>query len=166
MAFAKGNEFWKVRSSHGRAPIFKTPAQLWKASVEYFEWSAANPLKEEKLFHNQGEITRTELSKMRAMTIAGLCIFLDINKSTWFEYAKKDGFSNVTSTVDDIIRTQKFTGAAADLLNANIIARDLGLADKREHTGPGGGPIHRITSKMSPQEAAESYADTLREGDK
>nr|WP_261640834.1 DNA-packaging protein [Erwinia mallotivora] len=33
---------------------------------------------------------------------------------------------------EQIIYNQKFTGAAADLLNANIIARELGLADKRE----------------------------------
>jgi len=163
MAFEEGNQFWKARSSHGRKPIFKTPHQLWKACSEYFQWVEDNPLKEQKLFHFQGEVTKTDLTKMRAMTLGGLCIFLDINKCTWFDYVKKDGFSNVTTLVDEIIRTQKFTGAAADLLNANIIARDLGLADKREHTGPGGGPVVQITSKMTPQEAAEAYADTLKE---
>ena len=33
---------------------------------------------------------------------------------------------------------QKFMGAAADLLNANIISRDLGLADKKDHTSSDG----------------------------
>lgn len=33
--------------------------------------------------------------------------------------------------VEQIIRQQKFEGAAAELLNPNIIARDLGLADKK-----------------------------------
>lgn len=32
-----------------------------------------------------------------------------------------------------------------------------------EHTGPGGGPIQTITTEMTPAEAAEAYADTLRE---
>ena len=54
--------------------------------------------------------------------------------------AKQD-FSEVTTRVDEIIRTQKFQGAAADLLNPNIIARDLGLADKSELTGKDGGPV-------------------------
>jgi hypothetical protein len=36
--------------------------------------------------------------------------------------------------VEEIIRTQKFEGASADLLNPNIIARDLGLADKQDNT--------------------------------
>lgn len=37
--------------------------------------------------------------------------------------------------MEEIIRTQKFEGASADLLNPNIIARDLGLAEKQEHSG-------------------------------
>lgn len=156
-----GNQFWKARSTHGRAPIFKKPEQLLKACFEYFEWIENNPLYEEKVFCYQGEVTRTKVPKMRAMTIGGLCIFLDIDQSTWFVYDKKNEFSKVTSCVTEIIRTQKFTGAAADLLNANIIARDLGLADKQEHSGPGGAPIRQITSTMSPKEAAEAYAETL-----
>lgn len=43
-------------------------------------------------------------------------------------------FSGITTQVEEIVRTQKFEGASADLLNANIIARDLGLADKHEGT--------------------------------
>ena len=43
--------------------------------------------------------------------------------------------------MNNIIRTQKFTGAAAYMLNANIIARDLGLANKEELSGPNGKPI-------------------------
>ena len=50
------------------------------------------------------------------------------------------------SQVEDIIRTQKFEGASAELLNVSIIARDLGLADKSEHSGPNGGAIeHKVT---------------------
>lgn len=72
---------------------------------------------------------------MRAMTIGGLCLFLDIAPDTWFRYAKMEGFSDVTREIEEAIRLQKFAGAAAELLNPNIIARDLGLADKREHSG-------------------------------
>lgn len=32
-----------------------------------------------------------------------------------------------------------------------------------EHTGPNGGPIRTITTSMTPQEAAEAYADTLND---
>ena len=56
--------------------------------------------------------------------------------------------------------TQKFTAAAAGFLNAAIIARDLGLAEKHEVAGPGGGPLQTVTTEMTPAEAAEAYART------
>lgn len=129
MSAPEGNQFWKQRSSHGRKPIFADSEALWDACTEYFDWVEANPLKEAQAFAYQGDVKLQELPKMRAMTIAGLCIFLDIDRTTWAAYATRDGFSSVTTRVDDIIRAQKFEGAAAGLLNANIIARDLGLKD-------------------------------------
>lgn len=141
MAATIGNQFWKARSKHGRNPIFPDAETLWEACVEYFEWVEANPLKEAQAFAYQGSVTTHELSKMRAMTLSGLCIFLDIDRSTWGDYAAREGFSSVTMRVDEIIRTQKFEGASAGLLNPNIIARDLGLADKSELTGANGAAL-------------------------
>lgn len=132
-----GNRFWEMRSTHGRNPIFKDSEQLWTACLEYFEWVEENPLREEKAFSFQGSVHYAKLDKMRAMTIGGLCIFLDISKDTWANYRKNKDFLAVISQTEDIIRDQKFTGASADLLNANIIARDLGLKDMSsvEHSG-------------------------------
>jgi len=141
MAAPKENRFWEARSTHGRKPIFSSPDDLWEACLEYFQWVENNPLYEAKAFCHQGVVTIAHLPKMRAMTIEGLCIFLDISKPTWYDYAEKEDFSYVTTRVEEMIRTQKFSGAAADLLNANIIARDLGLADKSELSGKDGEPI-------------------------
>lgn len=135
MAAPIGNQFWKQRSTHGRNPKFDSPEALWEAATEYFEWVEANPLQEAKPFAFQGSITIAKVDKMRAMTISGLCIFLDIARSTWDEYRANKDFSCIVARVEEIIRTQKFEGASADLLNANIIARDLGLADKQETSG-------------------------------
>jgi len=140
MPAPKGNQFWKVRSKHGRDKIFSDCDILWSASCEYFEWCEENPLIEQKIFHASGVITKDEVTKMRAMTIAGLCVFLDIGTSTWHEYKKKEDFSEVITRIEDIIYNQKFMGAAADMLNANIIARDLGLSDKTENE-----TVHKIT---------------------
>jgi len=134
MAAPKGNRFWEARSKSGRNPIFDNPDQLWESCVEYFQWVEDNPLYEEKAFSYQGEIIKTDLYKMRAMTIGGLCIFLDICQNTWSSYRENNDFLRVTGQVEEIIRNQKFSGAAADLLNANIIARDLGLSDKVDTT--------------------------------
>lgn len=128
----KGNQFWKQRSSHGRKPIFSTHEDLWHAACEYFEWVEENPLMSSELVKFQGEATLAEVPKMRAMTESGMCIFLDIGVSTWEDYKNKDGFSEVTTQISNIIYNQKFAGASADMLNANIIARDLGLTDKKD----------------------------------
>lgn len=130
MAAPKGNRFWEARSSHGRKPKFKKPEELWKACCEYFQWVEDNPLWEAKLAQYQGAPVDITVPKMRAMTISGMCVFLDVDRTTWAAYRDKEGFSPVTTRVEEIIYDQKFSGAAADLLNANIIARDLGLADK------------------------------------
>jgi hypothetical protein len=161
MAAPKGNKFWEARSSHGRNPKFDKPETLWEACLEYFGWVENNPLYEMKAFHASGKVVTKELPKMRAMTIGGLCIFLDMSRETWFSYySKKEGFIDITKKVEDIIRDQKFSGAAADLLNPNIIARDLGLRDKTEteHTGKNGGPIEFLES-IKPTKGPPSERD-------
>lgn len=159
MVAPKGNQFWKARSSHGRKPIFATPDDLWAAASEYFEWVEANPLYEDKLTSYQGVNKHEPVAKMRAMTVSGLCIFLDIARSTWDEYRANKDFSGIVTRAEEVIRTQKFEGASADLLNPNIIARDLGLSDKQEHTGKDGGPIE--VSEISETERARRVAFAL-----
>lgn len=137
MAAPKGNRFWEARSSHGRKPIFANPEQLWDACIQYFTWVEDNPLQEEKATQFQGAFVKDTVNKMRAMTIGGMCLFLGICEDTWDNYRKQDDFLGVTKQAEQVIRNQKFTGASADLLNANIIARDLGLVDKKEHDNKG-----------------------------
>jgi hypothetical protein len=144
MAAPAGNQFWHVRGSHGRNPIFESPDDLWNACVEYFQWVEDNPLWEDNLVTFQGNAKHEPVAKMRAMTIVGLCLFLNISRNTWRAYREKEEFLGTVERVDSIILTQKFEGAAANLLNANIIARDLGLADRQERSGPGGGPMETI----------------------
>lgn len=143
MSATKGNKFWEARSSHGRKPMFATPEDLWEACTEYFEWIVDNPLKKCEAFAYQGVVELKDIPLMRAMTIGGLCIFLDIARTTWDDYRARKDYYSVVNAIEEIIRDQKFSGAAAGLLNANIIARDLGLKDSTasEVSGPNGGPI-------------------------
>jgi len=152
MASPDGNKFWLKRAKSGRDKIFSDSACLWEAACEYFEWVDENPLEGEKLFSFQGGVVTGDYKKMRAMTIDGLCLFLGIGRSTWGDYKARDDFSEVVEQVENVIRSQKFAGAAADLLNANIIARDLGLKDAstNEHTGANGGPIQTTQINFIP----------------
>lgn len=136
-----GNEFWKFRTKHGPNQKWSDPQQLWEECQKYFQWCQDNPLYEEKAFHSSGEITKTTIPKMRAMTLQGLCYYLRISRATWHAYKQNKDLLDVIHEAEGVIYEQKFTGAAADLLNANIIARDLGMSDKQEHSGPEGSPI-------------------------
>jgi hypothetical protein len=163
MAAPKGNRFWEVRSTHGKSPIFATPDDLWTACCEYFAWVEENPLIEERLFSSEGAVIKGHASKMRAMTIQGLCNFLDIGDTTWYEYAQREGYAAICARAKRIIYAQKLEGAAADLLNASIIARELGLKERSETelTGANGGPIQAITREMTAEEAARAYRDLM-----
>ena len=135
MPAPKGNQFWKFRTKHGANKIFSDPVVLWEECELYFQWCADNPLMASEVVKFQGTATLTEVPKMRAMTLTGLCFYLKISLDTWGNYKKDKDLLGVIHEAEQTIYDQKFAGAAADLLNANIIARDLGLADKKEHTG-------------------------------
>lgn len=117
---------------NGRKPKFESPDILESACNEYFQWVDDNPLMVFELVKYQGSATKASVPKMRAMTIAGLFNFLDISASTWGTYSKKPDFLNIIERVESIIYQQKFEGAAADMFNANIISRELGLTDKKQ----------------------------------
>lgn len=131
MPAPKGNRFWEARATSGREKAFSSPDELWQACLEYFEWNHNNPL--EKAIVYQGQVNEGQVETvMRAMTIDALCTFLDCDVKTWRNYRSQEGYQDffpVVEKVEQIIRSQKFEGASAGLLNANIIARDLGLKD-------------------------------------
>lgn len=140
--FLPGNKFWAARSSHGAKPKFETPEDLWSAAVEYFEWVDANPLYEDQLITFQGKATHEPVAKMRAMTMAGLWSFIDVHADTWGEWKRsRPDLSEVITRAESVVFQQKFEGAAAGLLNGSIIARDLGLSDRKEVSGAGGLPM-------------------------
>lgn len=139
MAAPIGNQFWKLRSKHGRDKLFASPELLWDAACEYFEWCDENPLIE--IDFRGKDAFKVEIPKMRPYTMQGLCLYLDCNSVYFNQFEEslkgKDddeskGFSKVITRVRETIYNQKFSGAASGFLNPNIIARDLGLSDKQE----------------------------------
>lgn len=152
-------------SKPGRPTIFKDADELRHACLEYFEWVDANPFLEQQVQFSakQAAWAKTDKTKKRPYTQSGLCYYLAIPQETWNSWRKSEKFGEVVSEIDKAIRRQKFEGAASGFFNVNIIARDLGLADKQEITGANGGPVQKITTEMTPEEAAEAYAKT-REG--
>lgn len=132
MAFFEGNEYWKIRSKDGRDKIFETPEDLLNACNEYFEWVQENPLIEVDFRGKDSD--KVNLPKMRAMTLEGLCNFLDIAVNTFRAYENRPDFLHITTRARQIIENQQFEGAASGFLNPNIIARKLGLKESIDHT--------------------------------
>lgn len=131
----EGNQWWKKRSKHGRDVIFSDPNTMWEAACEYFEYADSNLLKSEKVFGTG--LTMNE-AKMRPFSLKGLCIFLGVNERYFTQFktsaACTEDFSTIISMIEDVIFQQQFDGAAAGLLNANIISRALGLVDRKDVT--------------------------------
>lgn len=46
---------------------------------------------------------------MRAMTLSGLCLFLDIHEDTWRLYRAREDFIEVTTRAEKVIHDQKFS---------------------------------------------------------
>lgn len=143
MGAPQGNQFWKLRSKHGVDKLFASPKLLWEEACKYFEWCEENPFIETKpmvvsMGAKEGSsIEMAEIPLKRAFTMNGLCLYLGCSsgyfrafKSTCSD--KNKDFLSVIEEIETTIYEQKFTGAASGFFNANIIARDLGLADKKE----------------------------------
>jgi len=134
----KPKGYWRITMPKGgRPPVFETPEILLDSVNEYFAFVEANPLKEAQLIKTKvdrdvEEVNTYALSKMRAMTIQGLCNFLGVSVETFYEYEKKEGFSEIITRARQVMYSQKLEGAAAGLLNPSIIARELGLTEKSE----------------------------------
>ncbi len=133
MAAPKGNQYWKLAHNWHKPKKYQ-PEDLLDKAIEYQKWCERNPLIEEKAF---GTGFVAKMNKMRATTIQGFCFFCNMSPSTWKTYEKEEAYSTIISRVKEMFFSQKFEGAAAGLLDSNIIAREIGLVDKKDVTSDG-----------------------------
>lgn len=127
------NNFWTLRSKHGRDKIFADATALLEAVGEYFEAVDAAPWhKNEAIKGGDKAGAIVKLPTQQPYTLKGLCHFLDIQYVTWIEYRERSEFKEAIARIEDFVYNQKFIGASVGAFNANIIARDLGLVDKRD----------------------------------
>ena len=138
-----GQQLWqimsqKLKSNGGRPRTFESPDDMMEAALKYFAWSDGSPMKEQKAFQFQGAPVMAEINKLRPYTLRAFLLHAGSSYQSWHDYKSRPEFSEVMATIDDTIRTQKFDGATAGLMNPNIIARDLGLVDKQDLTSSDG----------------------------
>lgn len=144
-----------------RRPVFASPEEFAEACFDYFQWASSSKIEDTRASHYKGEVFHLVDEKHRAFSWRALRLFLGVSSATLSFYKQKEEFKDVVEAVDDIIFTQKFEGAAAGTLNASVIQRDLGLADKQVVEG-GDRPVgYSITGSMDIKMAMETYEATL-----
>ena len=164
MAAPQGNQFWKLRSKHGRDKLFATPELLWEAACEYFKWCDENKWERvETTVKSNGTDIKT-IPIERAYTLTGLCLYLNCNSKYFNNFDKQNNdedFNYIITCIRETIYTQKFEGAAAGVFNSNIIARDLGLTDKKELDHKGGPLVVSVEN----DKAKDGLKDVIGETD-
>lgn len=128
----KGNEYYLTRSTDGRKTEY-TPEEFMSKAHDYFQWVQDNPFRKQEIVKYRDSHSKDSVEVMRPFTIQGLCIYAGITHQTFLNYEKREEFFEVLSHIRGVIENQQFEGAASGFLNANIIARKLGLRDTREY---------------------------------
>lgn len=100
---------------------------------------------------------------MRLRSIGMLCFFLGINESTWYLWRKtRDDLVDTMNAIERRIAEENKAGASAELMNANFVARVLGLADRQEHTGKDGGPIAATSADIDLSKLTDEELEAYR----
>lgn len=141
MAAPKGNQFWKLRSKHGRDALFASPELLWETACEYFEWCDNHPWNKVDFKGRDNE--QVLIPTPRPYSKAGLFTYIDCSENWLLEFRKvaSRDFLRVIERIERVIATQQWEGATVGAFNSNIISRTLGLKERTEHSGDEENPV-------------------------
>ncbi|WP_320906315.1 MULTISPECIES: terminase small subunit [Bacteroides] len=146
-----GNNFWKLRTKHGRDKIFSDAAVLLEEAYMYFDWCDRHPWEKVELVKYKGDYNEADIPLGRPYTVEGLTYYLGVSGS-YFRSAKnnlKEKIEQGRATSDEVdlleaiemieqaIRTQQIEGAAVGVFSANLVARINGLVDRQDITSNG-----------------------------
>jgi len=117
--------------------IIDSPIEMANLFLKYSEYEKGRPKFENVLHQKTGQIIA--VPREVPLTWNGFEIWLSengiIEKIDDYK-ADKDGrykeYADIITRIGKIIYHDKYNGAAAGIFNPNIIARDLGLADKKD----------------------------------
>ena len=134
MGAPKGNQFWKLRSKHGRDKIFDDPKILKTEAEKYFEETAQRTWNKEdfiKAGPNAGK--KIELETSAPFLMKGLCVFLGVNIQYFRDFKeglkgmedrkKAEDFSLIVSYIEDIVSIQKLEGGLTGAYNSLMVSQ-------------------------------------------
>jgi hypothetical protein len=130
----------------GRPKNIETPEALWVLFRQYRKWAKDNPFKKQDFVGKDADEVMRKLE--RPLTWVGFEVYLMeravINDLGDYEKNKDDRyaeFAPIVRAIKNVIEADQFEGASVGVYQQNIIARKLGLTEKAEVSGPGGGPV-------------------------
>ena len=126
-------------------PRKHTPQSLLKEFEDYVNDRMSRPIEiieTEEGFIGKSRIDKTKTKSIpHPMSIRDFCVHLGVGDS-WFRQLPEE-FSSVKAYIQGFLEDYQLKGAQAGVFNANIVARLLGLADKKDITS-GGEKLDRI----------------------
>lgn len=133
--YSKGNKFYRLRSKDGRDKVFENADNLLLKINEYFEEVEERTIDKPEMLKS-GDLAGTQVT-LRVddfPTKEELATFLGFAKweslKNYKEYSSD--FLEVITWAETQIYNWKFKMASVGSINANIIARDLGISDKQD----------------------------------
>lgn len=142
----------------GRPRKFATPSALLKAFENYLEDRKSRPLI--SLESESGKVGESKIEKEKEkkknhpLSIVDFCVYLGCSRNWWNELPTD--FLGVKNRISDYIFCYQLKGAETGIFNANIVARELGLADKKELTRES---INIIVNSQEEKEKLEGMKD-------
>lgn len=124
-----------------------SPDELWFLALNYFQWCVEHPLYEGQVVKYPLRHEVVAVPKMRAMTMQSFFVMAGITVDTFERCRTRPEFARVCQIIETIIFDQKFSGAAAGLLKEALITRDLGIADRVDHTSSDGSMSPKAVDK-------------------
>lgn len=121
-------------------PLHYTPDQLAEKFAEFVEWCKEHPIetgRTENTTTPEGKQygKNVQAATPRLVSVGGFLVFICETDAWWSQLDKRkdgEGFVRVKAYIREYCENYQKEMASANIFNANIISRLLGLADKKE----------------------------------
>lgn len=134
----------------GPPPLWATPLSMVEDMTTYVRWAYDNPIIEERSeLTKDGDVIRWDVSHPRALSIEAFCVFFGKSRMAFHVAEEKPGFDQAAAWCRQLIFSGNFELAVAGQMDSGLIARQLGLSDKKEVTSPDGSMTPTTTIDMS-----------------
>lgn len=138
-----------------------TPEEVFNFAVRYFSWAESEAIKAIETAAYQGVVSESLVHKPRVFTLNGLALFMGVNINRFARWRTEAGYSDVMAFVDSVIHEQKYQLAAANIINAGFVGKEIGI-DKATEVNVQNN-VSAGASSVTPDEFKAAVKDILGE---